>query len=141
VRGCCSTLCAPRIDGSLVFQTPSWEVWIQQGVFPRWVTLIHSQTSYSYTQGKELTFGLRGKGNDAPVWCETDLEVMEARVKATRSLSTTRSDVNAAPDFSPTEQVSRSQKNKLPNGWRLLSEQGSWRPCPIGVYKYVANSD
>jgi hypothetical protein len=94
-------------------------------VFPRWVTLPVAQTR------QELTF--MGKENDAPVWCETDLDVMEARVKATRSLSTPRSDVNAA-DFSPAEQVSLSQKKSLPNGWRLLSEQGGWRPCPIGVY-------
>jgi ribosomal biogenesis protein LAS1 len=74
------------------------------------------------------------KNDDAPVWCETDLDVMEARVKAAHSLSTPRSDVNAPPDFLPAEQVSLSQKKSLPNGWRLLSEQEGWRPCPIGVY-------
>jgi hypothetical protein len=68
-----------------------------------------------------------------PVWRETDLDVMEARIKAARTLSTPRSDVNAAPDFSPPEQASLSQKKSLPSGWRLLSEQGGWRPCPIGV--------
>jgi len=81
-----------------------------------------------------LTLWFCGKGDDAPVWCETDLDVMEARVKATCSLSTPRNDLHPAPEFAPAEQVSLSQEKSLPNGWRLLSEQGGWRPCPIGVY-------
>lgn len=72
--------------------------------------------------------------NDAPGWCEADLDVMEARVKAARSLSAPRGDVEAIPVFPPAEQVFLSQKKSLPNGWRLLSEQGGWQPCPIGVY-------
>jgi len=74
------------------------------------------------------------KENDAPVWRETDIDVMNARVKAMRSLSTPWSDVNPAPDLPSAEQVSLSHNKRLPNGWRLLSEQGGWRPCPIGVY-------
>ena len=69
-----------------------------------------------------------------PAWRETDLDVMEARVKAARSLSTLRSDVHLAPDFLSEEQDTFSQNKNLPNGWRLLSEQVGWRPCPIGVY-------
>jgi hypothetical protein len=69
-----------------------------------------------------------------PAWCESDLDVMEARIKLARSLSTPRSDIQLAPDFSFEEQDSSIQKKKLPNGWRLLSEQAAWRPCPIGVY-------
>jgi ribosomal biogenesis protein LAS1 len=76
----------------------------------------------------------RASENDPPVWCETDLDVMEARVKSARSLSTPQSDVNAATYFSPAEQVSLSQNKSLPSGWRMLSEQGGWRTCPIGVY-------
>ena len=66
-----------------------------------------------------------------PAWHDTDLDVMEARVKAARSLSTPRSDVHLAPDFSSEE---LNQNKNLPNGWRILSEQVGWRPCPIGVY-------
>ena len=79
-------------------------------------------------------FWLGGKVEvEAPVWCETDLDVMEARVRAARPLSITpRSDDHLAPDFS-FEKPDFIEKN-LPNGWRLLSEQGGWRPCPIGVY-------
>jgi hypothetical protein len=73
------------------------------------------------------------KENDGPAWCEKDLDVMEARVKTARSLSTPRRDVNAAPDFSPPEQVSLIHTKGLPGGWRLLSEE-EWRACPIGVY-------
>jgi ribosomal biogenesis protein LAS1 len=73
--------------------------------------------------------------DDKPVWCETDLGVMEARVRAARSLSTApRSDLHLAPDFSSDEPDFLSQNINLPDGWRLLSEQGGWRPCPIGVF-------
>jgi len=74
------------------------------------------------------------QGNDAPAWCESDLDMMEARVKWARSLSTPRSDIHLAPDISSEEQDSSNQRKKLPIGWRLLSEQGAWRPCPLGVY-------
>ena len=60
---------------------------------------------------------------------------MEARVRAAHPLSTTpRSDDHLVPDFSFEEPDFISQKKNLPKGWRLLSEQGGWRPCSIGVY-------
>jgi len=101
------------------------------GVDTRRVSEVGDTSYILHKQGKNCLWFVE---NDAPVWCERDLDVMEARVKAARSLFTPQSDVNAPPDFSPTEQVSLSQKKSLPSGWRLLSEQEGWRPCPIGIY-------
>lgn len=101
----------------------------------RRVTEVGLRTSYSKNKVRtDLWLVGMGKQNDAPVWCETDLDVMEARVNAARSLSTAHGNVNAVPDFLPAEDVSLCHKINLPSGWCLLSEQGGWRKCPIGVY-------
>jgi ribosomal biogenesis protein LAS1 len=71
----------------------------------------------------------------ARAWSEADLDVMETRVKAALSLSMSTSDIQSpSQDTLAEEQVSASEKRNLPNGWRLLSEIGGWRPCPIGVF-------
>jgi len=71
----------------------------------------------------------------APAWSEADLDVMETRVKAALSLSISTSDIpSPSQDTLAEEQVSAGEKRNIPNGWRLLSELGGWRPCPIGVF-------
>jgi len=57
---------------------------------------------------------------------------MEARVKAARSLSASASNIRETPLSE--ERGSLSENKNLPDGWRLLSERGGWRPCPIGLY-------
>jgi len=74
---------------------------------------------------------------DAPVWREADLDVMESRVKAARSLSASTPASNIWPLAEAPlseERGSFNENKKLPDGWRLLSERGGWRTCPIGIY-------
>jgi hypothetical protein len=63
---------------------------------------------------------------------------MEARVKAARSLSAKAAAGNIWPlalAVTPLSEERGSNENKkLPDGWRLLSERGGWRTCPIGIY-------
>ncbi|KAH8992057.1 Las1-domain-containing protein [Lactarius akahatsu] len=77
-------------------------------------------------------------------WNETDLDIMDARLRAAFSLAD-------APERQPQEQIqcspapepgpggrgsSASNKEIVPlrDGWRLLTETDGWRPCPIGIY-------
>ena len=61
---------------------------------------------------------------------------MEARAKAVRSLSasTTNNMQPRAETPLPEERGLSNESKNLPDGWRLLSERGGWRTCPIGVY-------
>jgi len=61
---------------------------------------------------------------------------MEARVKAARSLSaSTTNNIQPRSEAPLSEERGPLDESKnLPDGWRLLSERGGWRPCPIGVY-------
>ncbi|KAH9043781.1 Las1-domain-containing protein [Lactarius pseudohatsudake] len=84
------------------------------------------------------------QGDAAQAWSETDLDIMDARLRAALSLTD-------APERQPQEQIqcspapepgprgrgsSASSREIVPlrDGWRLLTEADGWRPCPIGIY-------
>lgn len=75
----------------------------------------------------------------ALAWKETDLDVMDARLKAAISLAPLQGQAQCPPALEPSPGVrgtSSSSREAVPlgDGWRLLTEADGWRPCPIGIY-------
>ncbi|KAH9005961.1 Las1-domain-containing protein [Lactarius hatsudake] len=80
-------------------------------------------------------------GDAAQAWNETDLDIMDARLQAARSLVDAperqpqeQIQCSPAPEPGPGGRGSSSSSMSLRNGWRLLTETDGWRPCPIGIY-------
>lgn len=124
----CSRRCVPRINGSPKFHPLYWV----RRIFP--MCVLPSPTSHPIKNSRLNCCDEK----DGPAWCEADLDVMEARVKAARSLSaSTTNNIQPRRAEAPLSEerglgLLDGSKN-LPDGWRLLSERG-WQPCPIGVY-------
>lgn len=75
----------------------------------------------------------------APAWKETDLDVMDTRLKAALSLALPQGQAQCPPVPEPGPGVRGSSSSSreavpLPDGWRFLTEADGWRPCPIGIY-------
>ncbi|KAN0138473.1 Las1-like domain containing protein [Lactarius tabidus] len=79
-----------------------------------------------------------GAAAAALAWKESDLDVMDTRLKAALSLASPHGQAQCPPATEPSPGVRGTPSNKevvpLREGWRLLTEADGWRLCPIGIY-------